>query len=354
MDPDRAPIFVVGNGRSGTTLLRLMLCAHPRIYIAHEATFYLWDGRLPRSMPRREMIGFYLQSRVARWLGIDPTRVMDQLPDPLPPDRMNVAYAAIMREKAAQYGRPRYGDKTPGNAWCLDRIYRDFPDARVVRIVRDPRGNVESLLRMPFGSASVLANAVMLQSEQKSCEPYRDRILTIRLEDLLSDGRTVMGKVLDFIGEPWDDRVLDHAHHLPDNNDMPPHPWLESSARDRAAPSGPQWKSLSPAQIRLIEQVTRGRMKAGGYTPAVLDPDPGWLAVLAERLRQTPEAMRFAVIAARIGFRLRKPAAYDTESTNDLFRQLNPGSWVRYPSLGGQLVPEPPPRRALPAPVAGD
>src|SRR5229473_3096029 len=32
----QGPIFVVGTGRSGTTLLRFMLCAHPRIYITHE------------------------------------------------------------------------------------------------------------------------------------------------------------------------------------------------------------------------------------------------------------------------------------------------------------------------------
>ena len=37
MNPERSPIFVVGTGRSGTTLLRFMLSAHPRIYITHEA-----------------------------------------------------------------------------------------------------------------------------------------------------------------------------------------------------------------------------------------------------------------------------------------------------------------------------
>jgi hypothetical protein len=348
MDPDKAPIFVVGNGRSGTTLLRLMLCAHPRIYISHEAAFYMWESSFPRKVPRRQYIEAYLRSRTCRWFAIDPERVLAQLPDPLPVDRVKDAYVAIMREKAALYGRPRFGDKTPGHAWYLKRIFRDFPDARVIRIVRDPRSNVESLTRMPFASSSVLACAMMLRNEHRRAAPYADRILTIRLEDLLADGRTVMGKVLDFVGEPWDDAVLDHANHLPDAHDMPPHPWLESSARGRTAPQA-QWMSLSPAQIRLIERVTAERMVDGGYAPAVLDREPGAGSVLWARLREMPETVRFGWVGLRIGIQLRSPKNHDTEETDAMFRLLNPPSWARYPSLKGQIKPEPPPR-ALPAP----
>jgi hypothetical protein len=348
MDPDKAPIFVVGNGRSGTTLLRLMLSAHPRIYISHEAGFYMWEAGFPRKMPRRQYVEAYLKSRSCRWLAIDPERVLAQLPDPLPVDRVKDAYAAIMREKAALYDRPRYGDKTPGHTWCLREIYRDFPDARVIRIVRDPRSNVESLTRMPFASSSVLACAMMLRSEHEKAAPFADRMLTIRLEDLLADGRAVMGKVLEFVGEPWDDAVLDHANHLPDANDMPPHPWLESSAKERTAPQA-KWLSLSPAQIRLIERITAERMAAGGYPPAALDREPGALEVLWARLREVPETVRFGWVGLRIGIKLRKPSNYDSEVVDGLFRLLNPPSWARYPSLKGQIKPEPPPR-ALPAP----
>ena len=34
-----APVFIVGCGRSGTTLLRLMLNAHPDLAIPHESHF---------------------------------------------------------------------------------------------------------------------------------------------------------------------------------------------------------------------------------------------------------------------------------------------------------------------------
>ena len=47
MGDDERPIFVVGASRSGTTLLRMMLCAHPRIHLTMEASFYVWGGLYP-------------------------------------------------------------------------------------------------------------------------------------------------------------------------------------------------------------------------------------------------------------------------------------------------------------------
>ena len=40
-------------------------------------------------------------------------------------------------------------------------------------------------------------------------EPFEDRMLRVRLEDLLAAPRDTMSKVLEFVGEPWDDAVLD-------------------------------------------------------------------------------------------------------------------------------------------------
>jgi hypothetical protein len=107
--------------------------------------------------------------------------------------------------------------------------------------------------------------------------------------------------------------------------------------------------SLSPAQIRLIERITARRMTDGGYPPAVLPREPSALSVLWARLREVPETVRFGWTGLRIGLALRDPGKYDSEEVDGLFRLLNPPSWARYPSLNGQIKPEPPPRR-LPAP----
>ena len=54
IDPDKSPIFVIGMGRSGTTLLRQMLSAHPRIHNTHEAFFYAYAQGTPDDVSASE------------------------------------------------------------------------------------------------------------------------------------------------------------------------------------------------------------------------------------------------------------------------------------------------------------
>lgn len=338
-DADRAPIFIVGTGRSGSTLLRLMMCAHPRIYIAHEASFYVWEALGSKRRSAEEQLRAYFQTFSFRWLDIDPREVMAELELPLSRDELKLAYLAVMRVKAARYGRVRYGDKTPSHAAALGRIYEDFPDARVIHIVRDPRGTVLSLSHMPWASRSFYGNSVFVDIERAQVEKYRDRMLQVRLEDLLAEPRDTMQRVLEFVGEPWDDAVLDHASHIPDPNDMPPLPWLSTAARKRGTPRA-RWQDMSPRHIRAVERLTRKCMRAHGYERAELLDEPGRLAVLWAWMSSVPEAFRFWFHYARLGLHLRTPSNCDSDETKRLLERLNPEAWPRYPGLE---IPDPPP-----------
>ena len=326
-----------------------MLCAHPRIYVTHEASFYVWEWLRPRRATGAELLDYYFQTPSFRWLRVDPARVLDGLPADLPRARVGEAYAAVMREKAAQYGRPRFGDKTPSHAAHLERIFSDFPDARVVHIVRDPRGTSLSLSRMPWAAESLYANTVFCELERRQVKKDDPRILKIRLEDLLGDARTTMGRVLEHVGEPWDEAVLDHAKNIPDKHDMPPLPWLESAARDRAAPTH-DWKGMTPLQIRMVEHVGRHIMKEFGYAPAPLDAadEPSRLAVWWAELKELPSTVRYLAAYWGLSRFLHDPNNFDTEETRRRFRRVNPGSWARYPGFDMPFAP------ALPAsPTAG-
>ncbi len=333
------PVFVIGTGRSGTTLLRRMLCAHPRIHLTHEASFWVWEAPFAQRRGAKAFVAHYVRTFSFRWLRLDPRPLLAALPDPLDWADLPAFYADIMRAQAARYGKVRFGDKTPSHSGNLDRLFRDFPDARVIRVVRDPRGVVDSLTWMPWASRSLLACSLLCEAERRQVAPYRDRILEIRLEDLLAHPRATMERVLAYIGEPFDARVLAHHLHAPEPDDTPPVPWFAAAALPLQPPE-PTWDRWDPRALRLVEALNRGGLAEQGYAPAPLPTEPGRLAVLLYGLADLPELMRFLAVFLAMLWGARDPDLSDTPAARARFRRLNPRAWARYPGFD---VPPPPP-----------
>jgi Sulfotransferase family len=341
-DPDLAPIFVVGSGRSGTTLLRLMLNAHPRIYLTHEASFYLTPAYHEKRSSGEEWLEWYLGSFFFAWLFLHPDPVLADLPRPLPRERLPDAYRAVMRAKARQYGRPRYGDKTPWHAVHLERIFEDFPDARVVHIVRDPRTAVVSFMRQPWGSSSYMLSSWFTRRLVEATRPFVSQILEVRLEDLLGDARATMGTVLDFVGEPWDDAVLDHSRHAP-LDDVPPMPWYLPATEPRTAPPRTRKLALPPAWVRLIERGNRWTCERFGYERAALEHEPGFFERTGAFLADVPTALRFGARFLPGIVRYVRRRSMTPAEMQEFFFHLNPKAWRLYE---GFELPDPPDWRA--------
>lgn len=339
VEPERSPIFVIGASRSGTTLMRQMLCAHPRIHLTMEASFYLWGGLYTRFRDPDAFPPYYVRSFSFRWLGLDPDVVLAGLPRPFGFADRHRLYTSVMRSQAARFGKVRWGDKTPSHTANLAQIFADYPDARVVRTIRDPREVIGSTMKMPWASPSLIAGAVLTGLERRQVRRFRDRILEVRLTDLVSRTEETMRRVLDHVGEPWSDQVLDHPTHGPD--DLPPMPWFRSAAGERVASSGPP-RHLDGTALRLLEFLNRKVIAEQGLAPVVLPEEPGWFAVAGRYLRDLPVAVSGVMTAIRLA-RASRSGLEDHARTQALLHRLNPAAWS---ALGDFRMPEPP---ALPA-----
>lgn len=344
--PDDSPIFIIGTGRSGTTLLRQILNAHPRIHITHEAGLYSYEPHAPKSASASEFLEHYFETFSFRWLGIDPQEVRAELPAHLPRERIAEGYRAIMRCKARQLGKPRYGEKNPLITSSLGRIFRDFPDPRIVYIMRDPRPTVLSFNRMPFTTPSALLNAFVPRVQFAQVKPYLDRIFEVRLEDLVADPRTTLRSILRFVGEPWDDAVLDHVSRTP-VDDVPPMPWFQSATREapssRTSDGG--WRErLSPVWIRLVERINRDCLTRYGYEPAQLAHEPGLLARVGAVLRDIPgmtEAVyRLLLLRGRLDGHFHGRRSLDPQRELLDSNNLNPAAWRHYPDFQMPQIPQ--------------
>jgi hypothetical protein len=143
---DRDPfVFVVGCGRSGTTVLRTVLDSHPDLAVSHEGRFVY---PLSRRRARYERpAGFDVDALVADLhadravrtnLGMDGDDLREALGgDPVAdyPDAVRRIFAFY----AARAGKRRYGDKMPAYVLHLPVLAGMFPEARFVHIIRDGR-----------------------------------------------------------------------------------------------------------------------------------------------------------------------------------------------------------------------
>ena len=262
-----APIFIVGTGRSGTSLLRALLNAHPNIHITQEAGFFLWLPRLRRAKTAEAWLRGYQSTAAGALLG--PLSVHAR---PGAPRSESVELVtALMRAKAARFGRDRFGDKTPLHITRLDAIFAAYPAAKVIHVVRHPVPTVVSMMEMPWASNSASLNALMVRVAVDAARPFAERILEVRLEGLLEAPREVLGRVLDFVGEPWDEAVLHHSERAPFEED-PRLPWLVDAERPLRAPSALRAVPLGPRLTRRVEAICAPVMSRFGYAPW---PEPG-------------------------------------------------------------------------------
>ncbi len=197
--------FIVGVGRSGTTLARAIVTGHPDLEVPPETGFLpklltlrpLWWG--PKGIrPGVFTRLVFANGRLAR-AGLEPSQVQDRLRD-LPP--ASPAEAASRVYELFAGGRAvLVGDKTPGYVDHVEALGHAFPAARFLHMVRHPLDVVASLAGQPWGPNDPLAAGQLWLRSMRSYSRVTlssDRLLEVRLEDLVS--------------EPWDTVSRISAH----------------------------------------------------------------------------------------------------------------------------------------------
>lgn len=212
--------FIVGSGRSGTTLLRAMLDSHPEIAVTPESLF------LPRFVEDRRRYespeGLDVERFLADLGGERGFRRLD-----VPEEELRVALAdsgartlqdavrVLYLRYARRQGKERCGDKTPAYARHVGAIAELLPEACFLQVVRDGRNVALSYLDMPFGPAGVVEAALLWRELVESARDAghalgSDRYMEIRYEDLIEDPEAMLRSVCDLVGLEFHDAMLDY------------------------------------------------------------------------------------------------------------------------------------------------
>ncbi len=284
------PIFLVGCPRSGTTLLSTMLHAHPRIAMPPETRFLLpaYHDRATFGDLRDEANRLALARRLTQGgskfkdLGLNRREVVDKIV--AGPPTLGSAAGIIWREFARSRGKVRWGEKRPAYWREMHVILRLFPDAQIIHLVRDGRACVASLKQVswwdrgPIGSMTTWTLADQKLRRLGRTLPS-DAYHYLRYEDLLADPEGQLGALCRFLGEEFDEAMLDRSEAAADI--VPTRKTWHDRVRGDLDPSRIEaWRTaLTPSEIGLFERVAAREMRRNGYEPSGAGAKPGALGV---------------------------------------------------------------------------
>jgi hypothetical protein len=265
----RAPIFIGGMFKSGTTLLRAMLGQHSAIASGLETYWFDWnwaqrDGaEMRRTLDR--LSGYFDMSAAA------VAALAQSSPS------AEAFLSALMDELARKEGKPRWAEKTPGNIAHIDRIWKAWPDAQIVHIIRDPRDIFASLVEAKkWDNANEFADrwaATIGRGEQLLAQlnPGAQSYIAIRYEDLIRAPDAAMRGVMAFLREPWEPAVASFSGKAEDFDKVLEATGKASTTLERlkepltGARVGIWPEVLSPAQLDAIQQAVAARGFADLY-----------------------------------------------------------------------------------------
>lgn len=215
----RNPFFILGCGRSGTTLLRLMLDSHRDLTIPGESHFItrLWErrhayqdkGKLQSERLARSILE---STHFKRWS--IPTELVWQKIAGKEATFANVI-SAIFEAYAEASQKLRWGDKTPIYVRRIPVLLELFPDAQFIHIIRDGRNVAMSYLSVPWGPRNIWSAAWKWQFDvsrgMRDGRPLgMHRYREVRYEDLILKPEITLRELCLFIGADYDPAMLEY------------------------------------------------------------------------------------------------------------------------------------------------
>jgi hypothetical protein len=250
--PDFPVPFIVGVPRSGTTLLRLMLDAHPEVAIPSETHFITDVVRAFRAERMDPDLLIALLVAHNRWgdFHLDPDELRGRFEE-IEPLNAADAIRAFYRLYAEKQGKPRWGDKTPGYVKKLQVIGKLFEEARLIHIIRDGRDVALSVIAMNWGPSDVTRAAQLWDRRIRDAREMGAKLpyyKEVRYEDLVEDTEPVLRHVCEWLEVDFDPVMLDYHRSAADR--------LKEKARDLHKPGRVR---VQPAEARMASHALATR-----------------------------------------------------------------------------------------------
>ncbi len=260
LQPPRRMALLCGYPRSGTTLLEYVIDSHPEVVSADETSVF--HNKV-----------YYEISR-----NLSPSTRYSSVIDGMSPRVLRQLRAEYVRGVESFVGQPLGDrllvDKNPGMTFDIPAMSRVFPESKFLVALRDPRDVCLSCFMQAW---PVLPDSVPWLTPEGSVENYAavmsmwlalkpaigDAAREVRYEDLVQDLEGNARKTTEFLGLPWNDRVLRFNENA--RNKVVRSPTYVEVAKPVYKTSMGRWRNYQKYFEPHFEKLTPF-LKAFGYT----------------------------------------------------------------------------------------
>ncbi|MCP4124227.1 MAG: sulfotransferase [Bacteroidetes bacterium] len=284
--------FIVGNSRSGTTMMLRILNLHPEIYGLNELHFFenLWSSSDKDRNLTQEQAAILASKLlyVQREGYIGKTEPSKYLKEGEAIARScgsstikgHEVFRNMMLYETNLNGKKLPCEKTPQNVFYLSELFELFPAARVINMIRDPRAVMLSQKRKwrrrKMGAAFITRWEVLRlrinyhpitlsrlwNAAIRAVKPFKDdeRLLNIHFEDMLNAPEQTVRSICEHLGVQFNTEMLDIPQASSSNE-------ADSKEKGINKSRAGNWKKggLNNAEIHWTQSMSGTEMKANGY-----------------------------------------------------------------------------------------
>ena len=299
------PIFIVGNSRSGTTLMGSILGLNPNVFTFEELHFFgtLWS----QSDRDKSLDLIQAEALAAKLLAIqdedvishkDPKLFAEEAKKVIKLSELQTYTATDILRVFLTYTAKKNGkqipcEQTPRNVLYISELLELYPYCYIINMVRDPRDVLLSqkykwkirflgASNIPYREAlrawsnyhvitiSKLWNVAINAAEKHQTS---DRLITIRFEDLITQPEKILRQVCNFTGLEFVPEMLQVDQS---EGGVSSHKKIAPGKKGIDSSATGKWKKggITNTEIYLCQQITQENMAKHNYTiePVATNP----------------------------------------------------------------------------------
>jgi len=280
-----APVFVLGCGRSGTTVLYHMLLSAGdfAVYRAESNAINLLEprfGDLSVRKNKEKLMDAWLDSKLFARSGLDAIQIREKVVAEC--TNGGSFLRIVMEEIARTQGVRRWADCTPEHLLHLPRIKETIPDALIIHIIRDGRDVALStdklgyIKRAPWDKTpSIMVAGLywewMVRRGREAGRRLGNDYIEVRFEDLITEPRKTLGILGNFIEHELD---YDRIQKVGIGSVSEPNTSFTGAPGDEKFSPVGRWKAgFAQKELAMFEALVGRTLEELGYLLASQNPE---------------------------------------------------------------------------------